>query len=135
MAFLKVNGLRSVEFGNPGASREKLISLILDGNKRATAGTLQWDYKAENEEIESIGERLAILDNERKHVGTIEVTRVDVTRFADVPDEFALAEAEGDLTGDDFMASHLEFWSKNGLHIHDDTLIVLVYFDVVDDLR
>ena len=135
MTFPLVNGLRSIEFGNPGESREKLISLILDGNKRATAGTLEWDYVAENEPIETVGEKLAVLDNENQHVATIQATRVEIKRFADVPTEFALAEAEGDLSGDDFRESHFAFWSKMGLDINDDTEIVLVYFDLVEDLR
>ena len=135
MVFQIVNGMRSIEFGNPGASRDKLISFILDGNKRATAGTLQWDYVAENEPIEHVGEKLAVLDNLNQHVATIQATRVEVKRFADVPDEFALAEAEGDLNGDDFRASHFSFWSKLGLEIKDDTEIVLVYFDLVEDRR
>jgi uncharacterized protein YhfF len=135
MTFPLVNGMRTVEFGNPGPSRDKLISLILDGNKRATAGTLEWDYVAENEPIEEVGEKLAVLDNENRHVATIQATRVEVKKFADVPTEFALAEAEGDLSGDDFRASHLAFWSKLGLDIRDDTEIVLVYFDLVEDLR
>ena len=135
MSFPKVNGLRSVEFGNPGESRDKLISLILDGNKRATAGTLEWDYLAENEPIETVGEKLAVIDNHNKHVATIQATRVEVSRFADVPDEFALAEAEGDLSGDDFRESHFAFWSKLGLPIADETEIVLVYFDLIEDLR
>ncbi len=135
MSFPIVNGMRTIEFGNPGESREKLISLILDGNKRATAGTLEWDYIAENEPIETVGEKLAVLDNENRHIATIQVTRVEVTRFADVPTEFALAEAEGDLSGDDFRASHFDFWSRLGLDIKDETEIVLVYFDLIDDLR
>ena len=135
MTFAMVNGLRSVEFGNPGDSRDKLISLILDGNKRATAGTLEWDYAAENEPIEAVGEKLAVLDNQNRHVATIQATRVEVKKFAEVPDEFALAEAEGDLSGDDFRASHFAFWSKLGLDIKPETEIVLVYFDLVEDLR
>jgi uncharacterized protein YhfF len=135
MSFAIVNGMRTVEFGNPGESRNKLISLILDGNKRATAGTLEWDYVAENELIESVGEKLAVLDNEDRHIATIQATRVEVKRFADVPTEFALAEAEGDLSGDDFRASHFAFWSKLGLDIKDETEIVLVYFDLIEDLR
>ena len=130
-----VNGMRTIEFGNPGESRSKLISLILDGNKRATAGTLEWDYQAEDEPIESVGENLAVIDNQNRHIATIQVTRVGVEKFADVPDEFALAEAEGDLSGDDFRASHFDFWSKLGLPITDETEIVLVYFDLVEDLR
>jgi uncharacterized protein YhfF len=135
MAFRVVNGLRSIEFGTPGESRSRLISMVLDGNKRATAGTLEWDYQAENEPIETIGEELAILDNDGSHIGTIRATRVEVVRFADVPDEFALAEAEGDLNGDDFRESHFNFWTALGLDINADTQIVLLYFDLVADLR
>jgi len=135
MSFRVVNGMRTIEFGNPGESRDRLVTLILDGDKRATAGTLEWDYIAENEPIESVGEKLAVLDNENQHIATIQATRVEVKRFADVPTEFALAEAEGDLSGDDFRASHLAFWSKLGLEITDDTEIVLVYFDLIEDLR
>ena len=135
MTFPIVNGLRTVEFGNPGESREKLISLIVDGNKRATAGTLEWDYVAENEPIETVGEKLAVIDNLNRHIATIQATRVEVKKFSEVPDEFALAEAEGDLSGDDFRESHFAFWSKLGLAINDETEIVLVYFDLIEDRR
>ena len=135
MSFPITNGLRSIEFGNSGESRNKLISLILDGNKRATEGTLEWDYQAQNEPIETVGEKLAVLDNQNRHIATIQVTRVEVKKFVEVPDEFALAEAEGDLSGDDFRVSHLEFWSKMGLPIKNETEIVLVYFDLIEDRR
>ena len=135
MAFQRVNGLRSIEFGNPGASREKLISLILDGNKRATAGTLEWDYDAESEPIETVGEQLAVIDNQNRHIATIQATKVEIRKFIDVPDEFALAESEGDVTGDDFRASHFKYWSDLGLPITNETKIVLVYFDLVEDRR
>jgi uncharacterized protein YhfF len=135
MTFPIVNGLRTIEFGNPGESRDTILSFLLDGNKRATAGTLEWDYIAENEPIETVGEKLAVLDNHNQHIATIQVNRVEVKRFADVPDEFALAEAEGDLSGDDFRESHYEFWTNNGSPITDDTEIVLVYFDLIEDLR
>ena len=135
MTFPIVNGLRTVEFGNPGDSRDKLISLILDGNKRATAGNLEWDYKAENEPIEVVGEKLAVMDNHNRHVATIQTTRVEIKSFADVTDEFALAEAEGDKSGDDFRNSHFAFWSKQGYKIKPETEIVLVYFSLVEDRR
>ena len=41
MAFLRVNGLRTIEFGTPGAMRDHLNDLIINGNKRATAGLLE----------------------------------------------------------------------------------------------
>jgi uncharacterized protein YhfF len=135
MAFPIIDGMRTVEFGNPGESRTKILHFLLDGNKRATAGTLQHDYVDENEPIEHVGERLAVVGNDMEHVATIEITRVEVVRFADVPDEFALAEAEGDLSGDDFRESHYRFWTDCGYEITDDTEIVCAYFDLVEDLR
>jgi uncharacterized protein YhfF len=129
--FERIDGMRTIEFGTPGASREKLVNLILHGQKRATAGLLVGDYESEGEPIEHVGELLAIIDNDGKHVGTMKVTRVEVRRFADVPDELALAEAEGDMNAADFRASHLAYWTRVGETVTDDTLIVTVYFDLI----
>lgn len=128
--FKVVDNLRSIEFGTPGESRARLIDLIVNGNKRATAGLLD-DYAKESEPVESVGECLAMLDNNDQHVATLRVTRVEVSRFIDVPDEFALAEAEGDLNAADFRASHSEYWSRIGETITDETQIVQVYFELL----
>lgn len=129
--FPRVNGLRAIEFGTPGSSRQHLVDLVLHGQKRATAGLLK-EYESEQEPVEHVGELLAMTDNDGRHVGTLQVTRVEVLRFADVPNEFALAEAEGDLDAADFRASHHEYWSNVGELITDDTLVVTVYFDLLD---
>ncbi len=128
--FKVVDNLRSIEFGTPGESRARLIDFIVNGNKRATAGLLD-DYAKESEPIESVGECLAMLDNDNQHVATLRVTRVEVSRFIDVPDEFALAEAEGDLNAADFRASHSEYWSRIGETVTDETQIVQVYFELL----
>ena len=128
--FKVVDNLRSIEFGTPGESRARLVDFIVNGNKRATAGLLD-DYAKESEPIEVVGECLAMLDNSDKHVATLRVTRVEVSRFIDVPDEFALTEAEGDLNAADFRASHSDYWSRIGEAITDDTQIVQVYFELL----
>ena len=128
--FPVVDDLRSIEFGTPGKSRENLVNFIINGNKRATAG-LAADYEKEGEEVEFVGECLSMVNTDGNHVATLQVTRVDVTRFADVPDEFALAEAEGDLNAADFRASHMEYWTKVGETITDDTMINQIYFTLL----
>jgi uncharacterized protein YhfF len=131
--FPRIDGLRSIEFGTPGKSRETLVNLVLHGSKRATAGLVD-DYAVENEPVEHVGELLAMVDNDGIHVGTLRVTRVEILRFADVPDEFALAEAEGDLNAADFRASHLAYWTGVGETIDDDTKVVTVYFDLLPEI-
>ena len=128
--FKVVDNLRSIEFGTPDESRTRLIDFIINGNKRATAGLLD-DYAKESEPVESVGECLAMLDNSDQHVATLRVTRVEISRFIDVPDEFALAEAEGDLNAADFRASHSDYWSRIGETITDETQIVQVYFELL----
>ena len=129
MAFPRVSGMRGIEFGTPGASRIKLTELVLHGNKRATAALLR-EYEQEGEAVEHVGELLALIDDDGKHVGTLTVTRVDVCEFIDVPDEFAIAENEGDLSAEDFRNSHLAYWNRVGEEVSDHTLIVQIYFEV-----
>ena len=128
--FPVVDDLRAIEFGSPGKSRETIVNFVVHGNKRATAG-MAAEYETEGEEVEFIGECLAMLDNDSRHIATLQVTRVDISRFADVPDEFALAEAEGDLNAADFRASHYAFWTRAGETITDDTMINQIYFDLL----
>jgi uncharacterized protein YhfF len=111
--------------------RQWLVDLVVKGNKRATAGRFA-EYEDEHEPLEHVGERLAVVDDGGRHVATVSVTKVVVSRFADVPDEFALAEAEGDLNAADFRESHRRYWLSVGTPVTDDTLVVQLYFDLVE---
>ena len=130
MSFPEVDGLRALEFGTPGEMRRRLVDLVVNGSKRATAGLLT-DYETANEPLEHVGELLAVVDDAGQGVATVRVTDVVISRFADVPDRFALAEAEGDLDAAAFRASHTRYWSSVGTSVTDDTLVVLMYFEVL----
>jgi uncharacterized protein YhfF len=132
MAFERIDGFRTIEFGNPGTSRDTILDILFNGNKRATAGLLEHDYVAEGELVEHIGEILVVVGNENEPLGKIQITRVEIVKFGEVPDEFALAEAEGDLSGDDFRNSHRAFWESCGYEINDDTQVVCAYFELVE---
>jgi uncharacterized protein YhfF len=134
MPYPIVSGLRSIEFGSPGRLRSELTALVLARKKRATASLLS-EYEDEGEAVEHVGERLAVLDNDARHVATIEITRVETLRFDQVPDGFALAEGEGDLNAADFRAGHLRYWSREGKSVSDSTPVVTIYFDLVEDRR
>jgi len=129
----RVGDLRTIEFGAPGASRDKLNAFILHGNKRATTGLLDVDYDREGEELEQVGERLAMLDSAGSHIATLQVTSVYVTTFGAVPWEHAAAEAEGDANIEEWRDGHRGFWLReDGLTITDDTRVVCIAFDLVE---
>ncbi|MFJ1705946.1 hypothetical protein [Kitasatospora sp. NPDC088346] len=48
-----------MELGTPGGMRAELNALVLSGEKTATTGLLA-DYAEEGEELEHLGERLAL---------------------------------------------------------------------------
>lgn len=130
MTWPRVNGLRGLELGFPGEMRARLNGLVLAGQKKATAGLLS-EYEQEGEEFEHVGEQLALLDDEGRHIATVEVTSLDVVPFIEVPWEFAAAEGEGDENLDKWRAGHRRFWAAEGNPVQDDTPIACLRFELV----
>lgn len=130
----RVGELRGFELGAPGEMQERLSSLVLAGEKGATAGLWEQDYVGEGEAIDEVGERQALLDAEGKVLAILEVTRVEKTRFAAVTWEFAQAEGEGFTSIDDWRNGHREFWATEGIDVDDDTPVVCMWFEVVEDV-
>lgn len=130
MAWPRVDGLRALELGDAGDLRTRLNSLVLAGQKRATAGLLE-EYDHEDEALEHVGERLALLDDAGRMLATVEVTSVEVVPLAGVPWAFAAAEGEGDRNLDEWRAGHRRFWVDRGSTVNDTTPVVLLQFTVV----
>jgi uncharacterized protein YhfF len=130
MTWPRIDGLRALELGTPGDMRERLNSLVLAGQKRATAGLLS-EYDEEDEVLEHRGEHLALLDSAGQRVATVAVTSVEIAAFSDVPWEFAAAEGEGHRDLEHWRAGHQRFWAGQGTPVLDDTSIVMIRFRVV----
>lgn len=138
MTFPRHDGRRCLELGIPGPSRERLVSLVLSGSKRATAGLLS-EYADEDEQVETVGEEQWLLGPDGSPVALVRFTRVEIVPFDDVTWEFAQAEGEGFVDLDDWRAQHLGFWSRwYGVPVEDpafpvlsDTSVVCCWFDVV----
>jgi uncharacterized protein YhfF len=127
-----VDGLRALELGVTRRNRAHLNELVLAGPKQATAGS--WaEYETEGEPIEHVGERLALLDDDGRKVGTVEVTGVERMRFDDVPYEFAQAEGEGFVSLAEWREVHRDaFEEMDGISVDGDTPVVCVWFRLVE---
>lgn len=118
-----------LEFAEPGNMRRWLVGLVVDGHKRATAG-LMADYEAEGESIEEVGDLQTVVDDDGLPVADVVVTEVRIVRLADVPWEFVEAENEGDVSLAHWRAGHEAYWESVDCHVDDDTLVVLVWFEL-----
>ena len=126
----RIGELRALALGTPGELRATLNTLVLAGVKTATAGRLA-EYAAEGEELEHVGERLALVDDDNALAGVVEITGVEVVRFADVPWDFARAEGEGDRSIEEWRAGHSAYWARLGTPVDGDTSIVCLRFRLV----
>jgi uncharacterized protein YhfF len=126
----RVDGLRTLELGNPGEQRDRLTHYVLHGSKRATAG-LADEYVEDGEPLEHVGEVLVLVDSENEEIGRVRVTDVVTRRFDDVPWEFADAEGEGFTSVEDWRDWHRRFWERGGRTITPDTPVVCLSFDLI----
>lgn len=121
--------MRSLELGSVGAMRRHLNGLVLAGLKQATAG-LWSDYG--EEPLESLGERLVLVDDDVHRVGVVQVTATKRTQFGRVPWLFALAEHEGHESIEEWREAHRRFWQFEGQTVTDETPVFLVHFTLID---
>jgi uncharacterized protein YhfF len=110
MAIDEIDGLRTLEIGTPGEMRQRLNALILDRRKRATAGLLL-DYVRDDVELEYVGERLALVDDDQRRIAVVQVEQVDTVPFGGVSWKFAQAEGEGDQSLEEWRDGHRRFWT------------------------
>ena len=126
--------MRGFELGSKGEMQDRLNALVLAGDKRATAGLWNEDYVLEGEALDEVGERQALLDDDGTLIAIIEVTRVEQVPFAEVTWEFAQEEGEGFTSIEDWRDGHRGYWTGEGIAVDDDTPVVCVWFEVVDDV-
>jgi len=127
----RIGGLRTLALGTPGEMRATLNALVLSGVKTATAGLLTSEYAEENEELEYAGERLVLVDDQDALAGVVEVTGVEVVRFADVSWDFARSEGEGDRSIEEWREGHRRYWARVGFPVDDDSQVVCIRFRLV----
>ena len=102
-------------FGATPEQADRLIALVLDGVKTATAGA-RWDYEHEDERLPRVGDLSILLDGSDHPRALVEVTRVDVVAFDEVDAEHAHLEGEGDRSLEHWRAEHEEFFTENATH-------------------
>lgn len=44
-----------------------------------------------------------------------------------------LTEGEGELDADDLRASHIAYWTREGIAVDESTMLVLLHFELVDE--
>lgn len=121
-------------FGDNEGMADGLAALVLSGIKRATAGSL-WSFEAEGKRLPIRGDLSIITNWARTPQCVIEAQSVEVLRFAQVTQDFASAEGEGDGSLAFWRDAHKQYFTREcalaGREFSEDMLIVCERFHVV----
>ena len=121
-------------FGDSVELANELLALVLEGRKRATAGSLA-EYEIEDFATPRVGDRWIVCDGQGRPRAIVETTDVRVGPLSSVDDQFAWDEGEGDRTRDDWLRGHTDYFTRShaqaGIPFHPDIPIVFERFDVL----
>ena len=92
-----------------GEKVDWLAELVVEGKKTATCSSLEL-YKIENEPLPKAGEYSIILDSDNTPVAIIQVESVEISPLNEVPENFALAEGEGNYM--EWWDAHVNFFTE-----------------------
>lgn len=105
-------GAQSFRFGDSEAMSDELLALVRAGTKTATCGALR-EFTQGGEALPEPGRRDIALNWDGTPALVIETISVEIRRWCDVTEDFALAEGENEgLEG--WRADHRRFFERNG---------------------
>lgn len=128
----KPNRVSAWQFGdNP----DYLAQLVIDGVKSATCSGLIF-YEIENEPLPSVEDYSIILNSHDEPLAIIKTIDVKIMPMNEVPEDFAIAEGEGDRTYQYWKEAHVNFFTKElsdlGLEFSGDMMLVCERFELVN---
>mgnify|MGYP000725068150 CR=1 FL=1 len=114
-----------------GVEADHLADLVLRGEKTATSSAYDL-YAVDQEALPQAGSFHLILDSRGQAVCIIEIRKVSILPFCQVPAEHAYKEGEGDKSLDYWRRTHREVFSQwlneAGLAFSEESKIVLEEF-------
>lgn len=122
-------------FGDSPELADRLVALILTGEKTATCSALA-EYEATGEAIPEVGQLAIVVNSSGEPQCVREITEVQVSRFCEVDDSFAYDEGEDDRTLASWRRGHKRFFSRLmpqlGLEFSEEMLLVCERFRVIN---
>ncbi|WP_205472217.1 ASCH domain-containing protein [Nocardioides sp. SYSU D00038] len=117
--------------GSTPEQADELATLVETGAKTATASAHD-DYAAAGEPLPEPGTLGIVLDGRGSPRALVVTTEVEVLPFAEVSDDHAAAEGEGDGSLGDWRRRHEQFFAETATGgFREDMLVVLERFRVL----
>lgn len=113
-----------------GTDNDKLIELVLKGQKRATT-SLYNEYIKEQESLPKKGEKSIIQYSNNKDACLIVIERVIITQFKNITEELAFIEGEGDKSLKYCKDEHTKIFKEIDKSFSEESKVVFEIFKVL----
>lgn len=121
-------------FGNTPEMADELVQLVIEGTKRATTSAYPL-YEIEGEILPKANEYSILLDGNFLPRAIIRTTKVEITAFNKISEEYAYIEGEGDKSLSYWKEEHKRMFDvemkNNGQIFTEEMLCVCEYFECV----
>ena len=121
-------------FGDSVELADELLALVLEGTKRATAGSVA-EHELEGTPLPRAGDLEIVTDGAMRPRVVIQLTDVRIGPLYSVDDQFAYDEGEGDRSRRYWLETHTDFFkrlhAKLGIDFGPEMATVFQRFDVV----
>lgn len=121
-------------FGDSVELANELLALVLEGTKRATAGSVA-EYDAEGEALPQVGDLEIVTDGAMRPRAVLQHSDVRVGPLSSVDEQFAYDEGEGDRTRAYWLDAHTRFFQRVlpalGIDFDPDMATIFQRFDVL----
>ena len=113
-----------------GIDNDKLIELVLKGQKRATT-SLYNEYIKEQEPLPKKGEKSIIQYSNNKDACLIVIEKVIITQFKNITEELAFIEGEGDKSLKYYKDEHTKIFKEIDKSFSEESKVVFEIFKVL----
>ncbi len=121
-------------FGDSPEMADDLLAYVLTGEKTATSGMLS-DFEHDGDPVPKKGDKNIILNGEKEPKCVIEFVDVQQKKFNEVDEVFALKEAEGFKSLQDWRDLHWDFFSRRckdlGVPLYEEIMLVCMEFKLI----
>lgn len=124
-------GADTFYFGDSEELSDELIALVRSGKKTATCGALR-DFEDGHEAMPALARCDIALNWGSDPAMVLKTVSLELKRFCDVEEDFALAEGEND-TLEGWQTEHRNYFERNG-GFDPEMMLVCERFELVEDL-
>lgn len=121
-----------IKFGSTSVEIDNLANKVLIGKKVATSSVL--DYHLQGLKRKSkVEDCFSVLDSSEKEVAIVRIEKIEIVKFGDITENFAIEEGDGSL--ENWQAIHKLYYSKLlseiGKELSSETPLVCEWFKVI----